>query len=113
MMKLPSPAPEGETMAPPRQASNVALEEVTNAAFNGVLRALEARKLPLEKFPGPILIGIIAWPERRAALSERTAGHGGRGRLRGRRRNPERAVRVVPRPAAARHARGARTRRPG
>lgn len=52
-------------MAPPRQPSNVALEEVTNAAFNGVLRALEARKLPLEKFPGPILIGIIAWPELR------------------------------------------------
>jgi hypothetical protein len=52
-------------MAPPRQASSVALEEVTNAAFNGVLRALETRKLPLEKFPGPILIGIIAWPELR------------------------------------------------
>lgn len=52
-------------MAPPRQPANLALEEVTNAAFNGVLRALEARKLPLEKFPGPILIGIIAWPELR------------------------------------------------
>lgn len=50
-------------MAPPRQASNVALEEVTQAAFNGVLRALEARKIPIEKWPGPILIGIIAWPE--------------------------------------------------
>ncbi len=51
---------------PPRpQASQIALEEVTQAAFNGVLRALEARKLPLEKFPGPILVGIIAWPELR------------------------------------------------
>jgi hypothetical protein len=50
-------------MAPPRQATNIALEEVTQAAFNGVLRALEARKIPIEKWPGPILIGIIAWPE--------------------------------------------------
>jgi hypothetical protein len=44
-------------------AESAALEEVTQAAFNGVLRALEARKLPIERFPGPILIGIIAWPE--------------------------------------------------
>jgi hypothetical protein len=40
-----------------------ALEEVTQAAFNGVLRALEARKLPIKEFPGPIIVGIIAWPE--------------------------------------------------
>jgi hypothetical protein len=40
-----------------------ALEEVTHAAFSGVLRALEARKLDINRFPGPILIGIIAWPE--------------------------------------------------
>jgi hypothetical protein len=52
-------------MAPPRQAANLALEEVTQAAFNGVLRALDARKIPIEKFPGPILVGIIAWPELR------------------------------------------------
>ena len=44
-------------------AEPAALEEVTNAAFNGVLRALEARKLPINKWPGPIIIGIIAWPE--------------------------------------------------
>jgi hypothetical protein len=50
-------------MAPPRQAPSVALEEVTQAAFNGVLRALETRKIPIEKWPGPILVGIIAWPE--------------------------------------------------
>jgi hypothetical protein len=50
-------------MAPPRQASGLALEEVTQAAFNGVLRALETRKIPIEKWPGPILVGIIAWPE--------------------------------------------------
>jgi hypothetical protein len=45
--------------------SRIALEEVTQAAFNGVLRALEARKIPIERFPGPILVGIIAWPELR------------------------------------------------
>jgi len=50
-------------MRQPDDVSRIALEEVTNAAFNGVLRALEARKLPLERFPGPILVGIIAWPE--------------------------------------------------
>ena len=44
-------------------AEPAALEEVTNAAFNGVLRALEARKLPINKWPGPIIIGIVAWPE--------------------------------------------------
>lgn len=65
-------------MAPPRQAPSVALEEVTNAAFNGVLRALEARKVPLEKFPGPILIGIIAWPELRGGELFRQVG-GARG----------------------------------
>jgi hypothetical protein len=50
-------------MAPPRQAPSLALEEVTQAAFSGVLRALETRKIPIEKWPGPILVGIIAWPE--------------------------------------------------
>jgi hypothetical protein len=41
----------------------VALDEVTEAAFGGVLRALEARNIAPERFPGPILVGIIAWPE--------------------------------------------------
>jgi len=63
-------------MAPPRQSS-VALEEVTQAAFNGVLRALEARKVPIEKFPGPILIGIIAWPELRQGNLFRQVGGAG------------------------------------
>ena len=45
------------------ESDRVALEEVTQAAFGGVLRALEARKLDIKEFPGPILIGIIAWPE--------------------------------------------------
>jgi hypothetical protein len=52
-------------MADQQEASKVALEEVTHAAFNGVLRALEARKLPIDRFPGPILVGIIAWPQLR------------------------------------------------
>jgi hypothetical protein len=39
------------------------LEEVTQAGFSGVLRALEARELPLARFPGPIIVGIVAWPE--------------------------------------------------
>ncbi len=45
------------------EAPRMALEEVTQAAFGGVLRALEARKLPPERFPGPIIVGIVAWPE--------------------------------------------------
>jgi hypothetical protein len=44
-------------------ASRNALEEVTEAAFNGVLAALERRRIDINKFPGPILVGIIAWPE--------------------------------------------------
>jgi hypothetical protein len=47
------------------EIARIALEEVTQAAFNGVLRALDARKIPIERFPGPILVGIIAWPELR------------------------------------------------
>jgi hypothetical protein len=43
--------------------TKIGLEEVTEAAFNGVLRALEARKIPIGQFPGPILVGIIAWPD--------------------------------------------------
>lgn len=43
--------------------ADAALEEVTEAAFSGVLRALEARRLDLERFPGPIIVGIVAWPK--------------------------------------------------
>jgi hypothetical protein len=48
-----------------REAPKAALEEVTEAAFNGVLQALERRKIELVQFPGPIIIGIIAWPDLR------------------------------------------------
>lgn len=64
-------------MAPPRQASSLALEEVTQAAFNGVLRVLETRKLPIEKWPGPIIVGIIAWPELQQGEVFRQAGKTG------------------------------------
>jgi hypothetical protein len=43
--------------------ADAALQEVTEAAFGGVLRALEARKLDFDRFPGPIIVGIIAWPQ--------------------------------------------------
>lgn len=43
-----------------------ALEEVTEAAFNGVLAALERRQIEIRHFPGPIIIGFVAWPELRA-----------------------------------------------
>ena len=46
-------------------AQKIALEEVTNAAFNGVLRALESRKMNINRFPGPIIVGLVAWPELR------------------------------------------------
>ena len=50
-------------MTQPHKPASGALEEVTHQAFQGVLTALERQKLPLRQFPGPILIGIIAWPE--------------------------------------------------
>ena len=43
--------------------SRIAVDELTEAAFSGVLAALRANKLEPGKFPGPILVGIIAWPE--------------------------------------------------
>lgn len=49
-------------MSEPERPS-VGIEQLTEAAFTGVLRALEARQLRPELFPGPIIVGIIAWPE--------------------------------------------------
>lgn len=67
-------------MAPPRKAANIALEEVTQAAFTGVLRALAEQKIPFERWPGPILIGIIAWPElQQGELFRQVESRGGRG----------------------------------
>ena len=39
------------------------LDQFTQLAFEAVLRAGAARKLPPGKFPGPIIFGIIWWPE--------------------------------------------------
>lgn len=47
----------------PEPVSPSALEEVSHAAFSGVLRAVEARNMSIESFPGPILIGLVAWPQ--------------------------------------------------
>ena len=43
--------------------SRVRIDDLTHAAFAGVLRALDERQLDPKKWPGPILVGIIAWPE--------------------------------------------------
>jgi hypothetical protein len=49
-----------------QRAESISLEQVTEAAISGVLRALDARKITDERrpIPGPILCGIIWWPER-------------------------------------------------
>lgn len=44
-------------------AVRISVDELTEAAFSGVLRAMEARNIEMREFPGPILVGIIAWPE--------------------------------------------------
>jgi hypothetical protein len=49
----------------PDQAPNVSLEEVTQAAVSGVLRALDARNLDKarsEEFPWSVLIGLVMNP---------------------------------------------------
>ncbi len=43
--------------------TRIAVDELTKAAFSGVLAALKANELDPKLFPGPILVGIIAWPE--------------------------------------------------
>lgn len=48
---------------PVDESSRVRIDDLTHAAFSGVLRALDERKLDPKKWPGPILVGIIAWPE--------------------------------------------------
>lgn len=47
----------------PIKSERIAIDQLTQAAFSGVLRALEERELNAREFPGPILVGIIAWPE--------------------------------------------------
>jgi hypothetical protein len=45
------------------RAERITVDQLTEAAFSGVLRALEERKFDVARWPGPILVGIIAWPE--------------------------------------------------
>jgi ABC-type nitrate/sulfonate/bicarbonate transport system substrate-binding protein len=52
----------GSQMADER-GSQVSVDKLTEAAFSGVLAALRANELKPERWPGPILVGIIAWPE--------------------------------------------------
>lgn len=51
----------------------ITASELTKAAFSGVIAALKEQDFELEKFPGPILAGIIAWPEL-SQFRERVAG---------------------------------------
>lgn len=44
-------------------ATAIELEEFTQLAFEAVLRASEARKLPPYRLPGPIIFGLIWWPD--------------------------------------------------
>jgi hypothetical protein len=44
----------------PTRATQLSLDEFTEATYNSILRAVEARKRP---FLGPIVFGFIWWPE--------------------------------------------------
>jgi hypothetical protein len=41
----------------------ISAADLTKAAFSGVLAALKEHDVELNQFPGPIIAGIIAWPE--------------------------------------------------
>jgi hypothetical protein len=43
--------------------SQISAADLTKAAFSGVLAALKEQDFELNQFPGPIIAGIIAWPE--------------------------------------------------
>jgi hypothetical protein len=45
------------------RATRIPLDEFTQLAFESVIRASELRKLPPNRFPGPIIFGIIWWPQ--------------------------------------------------
>jgi len=56
------------------KGERISVDQLTEAAFSGVLAALKANDLRPELFPGPILVGIIAWPEL-SKFGERAAGN--------------------------------------
>lgn len=45
------------------RAGRIELQDFTQVAFEAVLRASEVKKLPPNKIPGPIIFGIIWWPD--------------------------------------------------
>ena len=45
------------------KAVRVSIDQLTQSAFSGVLAAMEERKMDIKTWPGPIIVGIIAWPE--------------------------------------------------
>lgn len=45
------------------RASRISVDQLTEAAFSGVIAALRSNDFEVGKWPGPILVGIIAWPE--------------------------------------------------
>jgi hypothetical protein len=57
----------------------ISIDDLTEAAFSGVLRALEARNIAPERFPGPILVGLIAWPELSTRAEQFRGSVGGAG----------------------------------
>jgi hypothetical protein len=62
-----------------QEAGRVSLEDVTQAAVSGVLRALEARQSGGEDFlflPWPILVGVIMNPGEAFLTSFKTASPG-------------------------------------
>jgi hypothetical protein len=59
--------------------SRISAAELTQAAFSGVLAALKEHQIDPKQFPGPILAGIIAWPELSQFRSEAAQGLGKQG----------------------------------
>jgi len=45
------------------RAERISVDQLTEAAFSGVIAALKANDFGIGEWPGPILVGIIAWPE--------------------------------------------------
>lgn len=45
------------------RAERISIDQLTEAAFSGVIAALKTNDLDVGQWPGPILVGIIAWPE--------------------------------------------------
>jgi hypothetical protein len=55
----------GSAGADTERLGGITVDEFAEAAFRGIMRAIDARKLPgsLGRFPGPIVWGLIWWPQ--------------------------------------------------